>query len=83
MRTGAYKVTYAKRAGCEGTLSRGVRRCRLRRTRSIGQERTYLGYLLTAAGLNFVRLGEWFAGTPRAKSRSSPFAMLMAGAAPS
>jgi transposase len=83
VRTGAYKATDAKRAGCEGTLSRGVRRCRLRRTRYLGQERTHLGHLLTAGGRNFVRLGEWFASTPRAKSRSSPFAMLMAGAAPS
>jgi transposase len=82
VRTGEYAVTYAKRAGCEGTLSRGVRRCRLRRTRYIGQERTHLGHVLTATGLNFVRLGEWFAGTPRARARSSPFATLMAGSAP-
>src|SRR5215204_840088 len=79
VRTGEDATTYAKRAGCEGTLSRGVRRCRLRRTRYVGQERVHLGHLLTATGLNFVRLGEWLAGTPRAKARSSPFAALMAG----
>jgi hypothetical protein len=28
--------------------------------------------------LNVVRLGEWFAGTPRAKTRCSPFAALKA-----
>ncbi len=82
VRTGEYAATYAKRAGCEGTRSRGVRRCRLRRTRYLGQERTHLGHVLTATGLNFVRLGEWFAGTPRARARSSPFATLMAGSAP-
>ena len=82
MRTGEYRATYAKRAGREGTLSRGVRRYRLRRTRYIGQERTHLGHVLTAVGLNFVRLGEWLAGTPRAKARSSPFATLMAGSPP-
>ncbi len=52
VRTGEYRATYAKRAGCEGTLSRGVRRCRLRRTRFRGQERTHLGQVLTATGLN-------------------------------
>lgn len=82
VRTGEYARTYAKRAGCEGTLSRGVRRCRLRRTRYVGQERVHLGHLLTATGLNAVRLGEWLAGTPRAKARSSPFATLMASAPP-
>lgn len=80
--SGEYRTTYAKRAGCEGTLSRGVRRCRLRRTRYIGEERVHLGHILAATGLNFVRLGEWLAGTPRAKSRRSPFATLMAGSAP-
>ena len=83
MRTGEYARTYAKRAGCEGPLSRGVRRCRLRRTRYIGEERVHLGHVLSATGLNFVRLGEWLAGIPRAKSRSSPFATLMVGSAPS
>ncbi len=82
VRTGEYAATYAKRAGCEGTLSRGVRRCRLRRTRYVGQERVHLGHLLTATGRNAVRLGEWLAGTPRAKARSSPFATLMAGSPP-
>jgi hypothetical protein len=38
--------------------------------------------VLTATGLNCVRLGAWFAGTPRAKVRSSPFAMLMDGSPP-
>jgi transposase len=69
---------YAARAGIEGTLARGVRRCRLRRTRYRGQPRVHLGHILTAAGLNFLRLGEWFAGTPRTKPRRSPFARLLA-----
>jgi transposase len=59
-----------------------VRRCRLRRTRYVGQARVHLGHLLTATGLNAVRLGEWLAGTPRAKARPSPFATLMAGSPP-
>jgi transposase len=82
VRTGAYRAVYAKRAGCEGTLSRGVRRCRLRRTRYLGQERVHLGHLLTATGRNAVRLGAWLAGAPRAKARSAPFATLMGGSPP-
>jgi hypothetical protein len=35
---------------------------------------------LTAAALNFVRLGEWLLGTPRAQTRHSAFARLMTAA---
>jgi len=75
--TAAFAATYAKRAGIEGTISREIRTCRLRRTRYIGLARTRLGHLLTAAALNFLRLGEWFTGLSRAKTRRSPFATLM------
>ena len=43
-----------------------------------GLARTPLQCLATAAALNIVRLGEWFAGTPRAKTRCPPFAALKA-----
>jgi len=75
--TTAFAATYAKRAGIEGTISREIRTCRLRRTRYIGLARTRLGHRLTAAALNFLRLGEWFMDLPRAKTRRSPFATLM------
>jgi transposase len=75
---GNFATTYAKRAGIEGTLSRGVRRCRLRRTRYIGLARTHLAHVLTAVAINFLRLGEWLTDAPRAKTRRSPFARLMA-----
>ncbi len=75
--TAAFAAIYAKRAGIEGTISREIRTCRLRRTRYIGLARTRLGHLLTAAALNFLRLGEWFMDVPRAKTRRSPFATLM------
>jgi hypothetical protein len=65
----------------EASLSQGVRRCGLRRSRYVGLARTYLGHVLTAAALNFVRLAEWLAGTPRARTRRSPFAKLMAATA--
>jgi hypothetical protein len=74
-------TAYARRAGIEGTLSRGLRVCHLRRTRYIGQAQVHLGHALTAVGLNFLRLGEWFSDAPRARRRS-PFATLMAGASP-
>jgi len=54
-----------------------VRRCRLRRTRYIGLAKTHLQHILTAAALNFVRLSNWLAGTPFAKTRRSSFVRLM------
>ncbi|MGZ6321852.1 MAG: IS1182 family transposase [Ktedonobacterales bacterium] len=78
--TAEFVATYAKRAGIEGTLSRGIRRCRLRRTRYIGLARTHLAHVLTAVAINFLRLGEWFTDVPPAKTRRSPYAQLMAGA---
>lgn len=75
---GDFAATYAKRAGIEGTLARGVRRCRLRRTRYIGLARTHLAHVLTALAINFLCLGEWLIDAPRAKTRRSPFARLLA-----
>jgi len=76
--TAAFATAYAKRAGIEGTLSRGIRTCRLRQLRYIGLAKARLGHLLTAVALNFLRLSEWFADIPRAKTRRSPFVTLMA-----
>ena len=50
----------AKRAGIEGTISQGVRVMGLRRSRSIGQEKTHLQHVATAAALNIVRSMAWF-----------------------
>jgi transposase len=69
--TGSFKKAYAQRAGIEGTISQGVRRCRLRRTRYIGRAKTHLQHIFTATALNFVRVGEWLAGTPLGKTRRS------------
>jgi transposase len=79
--TAAFKAQYAQRAGVEGTHSQGVRRCGLRRARYIGLAKTHLQHLITAVALNVVRLGEWWLGTPRAKTRRSPFAALRVAAA--
>jgi transposase len=78
--TPAFQEEYARRAGIEGTISRGMRSTRLRRTRYLGLPRVRLGHILTAVGLNVLRLGEWFLETPRAKTRITPFARLMADA---
>ncbi len=81
-KTPEYASEYARRAGVEGTLSRGVRACGLRRSRYIGQAKVHLGNLLVAAALNFLRIGEWLSGLTRAKTRYSPFTRLMAMPAP-
>jgi hypothetical protein len=44
----------------------------------VGLAKTHFQHLATAAALNVVRLGEWLTGTPRAKTRCSPFAALKA-----
>jgi len=79
-RSETYAREYARRAGVEGTLSQGIRRCGLRRSRYVGLPKTHLGHVLTAVALNFARLAEWLAGTPRARTRRSAFVRLMAPA---
>ena len=79
--TEAYAAEYARRAGVEGTLSQAVRRAGLRRSRYVGLARTHLGHILAATAINFVRIGEWLAGTPRAKTRRPRFATVLAPAA--
>jgi transposase len=75
--TPAHTAAYGRRSGIEGTISQGVRRCGVRRSRDVGLPRVHLGHTLTAAALNELRVAEWFAGTPRARTRPSPFAVLM------
>lgn len=74
--TREFKQVYAKRAGIEGTISQGVRTMGLRRSRYIGQEKTHLQHIATAAALNIVRSMAWFDGLPRAQTRRSAFARL-------
>jgi transposase len=78
--TPACQEAYARRAGIEGTSSRGTRSTRLRRTRDRGLPRVRLGHILTAVGLNGLRRGAWCLETTRAKTRLTPFARLMAHA---
>ncbi len=76
--TPAFRKQYAKRAGIEGTLSQAVRRSEMRRSRYIGLARTHLQHVLTATVLNLIRAVAWLTETPRAKTRPSRFAALLA-----
>jgi transposase len=73
----AFAREYQLRAGIEGTISAGVRALHLRRSRYIGLAKTHLQHVLTAAAMNLIRLGAWFAGTPLARTRQSAFTKLM------
>jgi transposase len=77
--TEEFKRKYKRRAGVEGTFTQGNRRCDLRHARYIGQAKTHLQHLLTAIAINLLRLMAWLAEVPRAETRTSPFAALMAG----
>ncbi len=79
--TPEFRAAYAARAGVEGTIEQGVRRCDLRQARYVGLAKTHLQHVLTAAALNLIRVGEWLAETPLAKTRRSPFVRLRAVAA--
>lgn len=67
---------YHRRAGVEGTFTQGVRRMGLRHARYVGLAKVHLQHLVTAVGLNLVRLDNWLAGVPFAATRSSRFARL-------
>jgi transposase len=80
-KTEEFKTLYARRAGVEGTISQGVRALGLRRSRYIGQERTHLQHLATAAAMNIVRMVRWLNGKPQAQTRRSALVQLLRPAA--
>ncbi len=57
-------------------LPQAIRRCGLRRCRSLGQAKASLPQDLTAVAIDLVRLSEWWAGKPPAGTRCSRFAAL-------
>ncbi len=73
----SFAKEYAQRAGIEGTVSQAVRAFGLRRCRYIGMSKTHLQHILTAAAINFVRIGCWLADNPHAKTRQSRFSAVM------
>ncbi len=76
MSSAAGKQEYKKRAGIEGTLSQGVRRGTLRRSRYKGLEKTHLQEIATATGINLLRTINFLNEKPIAKTRVSRFARL-------
>jgi transposase len=70
--TEEFKTLSAQRAGVEGTTSQGVRAMGLRRSRSIGQEKTHLQHVATAAAMNIVRVVRWLDGVPMHKRGVRP-----------
>jgi len=77
-KTKEYAHEYARRAGIEGTLSRAIRTCGMRRSRYMGLPKVPLGNVLTALAINFLRLSEWLAETPWRRPRQSAFSKLIA-----
>jgi transposase len=67
---------YQQRAGIEGTLSQGIRRGAVRRSRYIGLQKTHLQEVATAAGINILRSINFLHDKPIAKTRVSRFARL-------
>jgi transposase len=75
--TEAFRQQYHQRAGIEGTLSQGVRRCGLRQARYRGLRKTQVQEVLAAVALNVLRLDAYWQGyTPQA-SRPSHFQRLV------
>ena len=67
---------YQQRAGIEGTLSQGIRRGTVRRSRYIGSQKRHLQEIATAAGINILRSINFLHDKPIAKTRISRFARL-------
>jgi transposase len=67
--TPEFKAKYALRAGVESSLSQGIRRFDLRRSRYLGLARTHLQQLLTATAMNIVRVIAWLWGEPLGERR--------------
>jgi transposase len=74
--TEAFQVTYAKRAGIEGTHSQAVRALGLRQCHSIGLQKASLQHSLIAAAVNLLRLDNFVTGEKMEKTRISHFAAL-------
>jgi transposase len=76
--TPEFQTQYARRAGVEGTFTQGNRHSDLRHARYIGLAKVHLQHLITAIALNLMRAIAWLAEVPRATTRTSAFAALMA-----
>jgi transposase len=75
--TKEFAEVYAGRAGIEGVHAQGVRRMGLRRSRYIGEPRTHLQHVATAAAINLSRLYDWLTGVVPHRTPQSHFALFM------
>ena len=80
--TPAFKTTYAKRSGIEGTISQATDAYELRRARYIGLAKTHLQNTVTAIAINIARVDAWLLHQPWAATRTSKFAQLRTGWTP-
>jgi transposase len=62
--TAEFQERYARRSGVESSLSQGVRRFALRRSRYLGLARTHLQHVCTATAMNVVRVIAWLHEEP-------------------
>jgi len=74
--TAEFRVTYALRAGIEGTHSQGVRTLGLRQSRYIGLQKASLQHALIAAAMNLLRIDNFITGGKMEQTRISHFAAL-------
>jgi transposase len=78
--TEEFKRLYAQRSGVEGTISQGVRKNGLRKSRYIGLPKTKLQQMATAAAINLFRIFDWIVGERPAETPVSPFVALATAA---
>jgi hypothetical protein len=64
-------------AGIEGTISQDIRRMGVRQARYIGQARTHLQHVATAAAINIERITDWVMGERPEPTRLSPLRALV------
>jgi hypothetical protein len=74
--TAQFRAEYAKGAGVEATIAQSVRTGQVRQARYLGQAKTHLQHLMTAAIMNVMRVLRWLAEEPKAKTPRSAFARL-------
>jgi Transposase DDE domain len=79
--TEEFAELYDQRAGIEGVHAQGVRRMGLRRSRYVGEPRTHLQHVATAAAINVCRLHDWLTGVSPHRTPLSHFARFMKEAA--
>jgi transposase len=62
--TPQWKAKYASRAGAEGLMRQATHVTGIRHARYLGLDKTTLEHSISAAAVNFLRLDDWWTGTP-------------------